>query len=880
MPKRVITPVDIAARLGSYIVGKVKPDGETRARCPFCDPDRLHGDSLSFSVKGWICYRCGAKGSLVQLAERLGIATSESQPVATLEQAARALRNRLGPKAAEIAQAFKIQSVAAAKAWKFPVGDNAKWKPWTKGVGRQGWVRANGEKCPWLYGLDHFASPEVATEVAYLVEGEPDVWAMTAAGLPAFTFTRGATSLPPKDVVTQIRSYRIEKIVVIYDADRAGIVGSLGVAALLRDAGMRVELRRWPAGYPKGFDVSDLWRQSGYDPMTFRAALAKLQVVDIPPTPPKGFWIPEVPHGTFEPPSGYVLSEDGTYKVEAVGNGGARLISIARQPIWLEAHHVGLDENECAIAVATLHHGRVRRETVSRAVVRDHNRLVGLARAGFPVDTLNSKQLVSYLVAAEEANVNTLPKRETVSRNGWHGNDEFIIGRVVLTRSGGCRPVEPSATAGIDDSWFDCYRSEGSEETWAQILPILVERPMAFVGVAAAVASPLLLPLGAPGYNVEWFGTSSGGKTTTIRCAMSVYGPCGLEDIPSWDHTRVAIETHAAVRGNLPLFLDEIKQFQGRSEDLARIAYLLTSGKGRGRSNKELGIREIKSWRLVALWTGEQSVRDMTKDSGIHPRVLAFQGVPFGGPDEASRAAVEAVERIISEHYGHAGPRFIRHLLQLDEAGWRALRQEYRDSISHLRAIAPARVPANFLDRWAKAFATMMVSARILADLYPAKLNREAARGCLESAWRILCEQSVEEVDYAGRALYDVLDWVASQTSDFTEWVRRGEPLKRKHLGRRVDEGLAIIGRELATFLEEQGYSPKVVREQWAARGWIITDEGKPYFKNVKFGRYQARCIVITHAALALHAGEQPADGLPARHTDVRDGAYRGCAAA
>lgn len=787
----------------------------------------------------------------------------------TVDQAAAELRRRLGPKVDEIVRLFGIKAVAAAKAWRFPIGSNGKWRSWDKGRGREGWVRDEGEKCPWVYGLERFVSPEVATEVAYLVEEESDVWAMTAAGLNAFSFTRGAADLPPRTILEQVRAARMEKIIVIYDADPAGVAGSLGVAALLRDAGLRVELRRWPADAPRGFDVSAQWRRSGYDPKKFKAVLARLRSMEIPPAPSEGFWLPQVTDGEFVSPPGYVLSKRRTYRVEKSDVGAARLVPIAGQPLWLEAHQVGLDQNEFAVTIATIHHGRVRRETISRAVVRNHGKLVELARAGFPVDSLNSKRLVAYLVDAEGANAHTLPRFETVSRNGWHGQNEFVLGRSVLVRSGQARSVVPSPTAGVDDEWFDCYRQEGSEDAWSEILPILAERPIAFLGLAAALASPLLSPLDAPGFSLEWYGSSSGGKTTSLRCAMSVYGSCRLEDIPSWDNTRFAIESQAAVRGNLPMFLDETKQFQGSGEDFARIAYMLPSGKGRGRGNKDLGIRGTKSWRIVVLWTGEHTVRDMTTDSGIHPRVLAFQGLPFGGPDEASRDAVERVERIITEHHGHAGRRFIQHLLKLDEEGWRTLRTEYGSSIRRLREIAPDGVPPNFLDRWAKAFATMLISARILADFYPSRLSRDDARECLEDAWRLLCEQNAEEVDYAEKALHDVLDWVASQTADFTDRPRHGDPTKRKHRGREVSEGLAIIGRELTMFLEEQGFSPKVVREGWAKENWILTDgKGRPLYKNVKFGQHQARCIVITHAALVQRAGAQLEEGLPSKDPD------------
>lgn len=829
--------------------------GMAPAGCPFCEPDNIDRKPVVYCGGKWECEICGSCFDTGVLIEPIGSVEEET----TSE-----LKRQIGPRAEDISRLFAIDKVSESGTSRFSVGSAS------KGMTGGGSGEDHGAL---LYGIDRFASSKYATEVAYLVERELDVWAMTAAGLDSFSIPFWATSEQPESVLDRIRDGRIEKIVVIYDSDAIGIERSIDVAAFLRDAGVCVEIRQWPERYSRFYSIAFLWKECHYDQLIFKEALAKFQKFELPPTPPGGFWFPKVSGGAFIPPEGYVLSTKGVYKVEQDGRGGSRLAQIAGQPVWLEAHMTGLGDDECAVALATVHHGRVLRKTISRGIARNHSRLVDLAGAGFPVDSLNCRQLVAYLIAAEEMNSDTIPVLETVSRNGWHGK-EFILGRSVLSRHGGTRSVEPSSTAGIDPQWFDCYRQGGSEEEWAEILPILAERPIALLGVAAALASPLLVRLDAPGYCLEWYGSSSGGKTTSLRCAMSVYGPCRLEDIPSWDNTQFAIEAQAAVRGNLPMVMDELKQHQGREEDTARIAYMLTSGQGRGRGNRDLGLQNTKTWRLVALWTGEHTVRDMTTDSGIHPRVLAFQGRPFGGPNEASRAAVERVEQIITNHYGHAGPRVIQYLLQLDEKGWQMLRAEYQDGISHLRKIAPEGVQPNFLDRWAKAFSTILLSARILADIYPRQLSREKARGSVESAWMSLCEQNAEETNYAEKALYHVMEWVASRASDFSVRPSQGDPTKRENLGRTVPEGLAIISGKLTKFLEDHGYSPKVVRQEWAAKNWILTNGEKPLYKNVRFDEFQARCIVITDKALALIAGEQNGDELPLEHSG--DGGAQG----
>ena len=60
------------------------------------------------------------------------------------------------------------------------------------------------------------------------------------------------------------------------------------------------------------------------------------------------------------------------------------------------------------------------------------------------------------------------------------------------------------------------------------------------------------------------------------------------------------------------------------------------------------------------LSTGEYPAVNRSGDGGT----LTVHGPPFGGEGDGTASIVALINEGVAEHYGHAGPRFVRHLVE------------------------------------------------------------------------------------------------------------------------------------------------------------------------------------------------------------------------
>ena len=107
---------------------------------------------------------------------------------------------------------------------------------------------------------------------------------------------------------------------------------------------------------------------------------------------------------------------------------------------------------------------------------------------------------------------------------------------------------------------------------------------------------------------MHYFGPSSTGKTTALIVAGSTYGGGPKGYIRQWRATDNALESIAALHNDGFLCLDEIGQASSRV--VSEVAYMLPNGQGRARANRDGNAKEIKSWNIVFMSTGELPLAD------------------------------------------------------------------------------------------------------------------------------------------------------------------------------------------------------------------------------------------------------------------------------
>ncbi|WP_241010262.1 DUF927 domain-containing protein [Aggregatibacter actinomycetemcomitans] len=170
------------------------------------------------------------------------------------------------------------------------------------------------------------------------------------------------------------------------------------------------------------------------------------------------------------------------------------------------------------------------------------------------------------------------------------------------------------------------YTVSGTLESWQQEIANNVKgNPSMMIGVAVALAAPMLAILGRESFGVHLFAESSKGKSTTLHIANSIYGnPDKLK--LSWSTTAVGIKNEATARNDGFITLDEIGQAKD-AKNLEAIAYDLFNETGKLQGKKEGGNREINRWKVSALSTGEKDLETQLRLQGV--KVHAGQLVRF-----------------------------------------------------------------------------------------------------------------------------------------------------------------------------------------------------------------------------------------------------------
>jgi len=170
---------------------------------------------------------------------------------------------------------------------------------------------------------------------------------------------------------------------------------------------------------------------------------------------------------------------------------------------------------------------------------------MGLRLAGSRSGRNARNDLQSYLGGFDSAQ-----RARLVTRLGWHDKAFLLPEQQIGSHAEHLHFYEAGAQ-------LPPISEAGSLEQWQQQIGALCvgNHRLAFV-VSVAFAGPLLNLLGHESGGFHLYGDSSGGKTTHLQVAASVYG--GPRLVRSWRSTDNALESIAAAHSDGLLVLDEI----------------------------------------------------------------------------------------------------------------------------------------------------------------------------------------------------------------------------------------------------------------------------------------------------------------------------------
>jgi uncharacterized protein (DUF927 family) len=644
-----------------------------------------------------------------------------------------------------------------------------------------------------------------------LVEGESDSQTLWYHGFQALGIP-GAGSFK-NEWVDYIRD--VPKIYIHQEPGEGGEAFLKQICGKLLDEGYRGKV--YVIHTPGYKDPSDLHVA---DPNGFKATWQKvlesareLNLADFEPRPEE--IIPNAPI-RLRLPVGWIVNENGVYKQEKDG-----LLLVCPVPILITKRLRNIDTGNEKIEIHFRRDNQDHYIRANRSTVFQNRTITQLADRGLPVTSENAKKLVKYLGDLEAENMKLIPVQRSTEQMGWVSSSIFIPGAdgdVVLDVDEGSAYIAAA------------YHPEGSPDEWKNAaVQARAISPIARFVLAASFAAPLLSILNQRVFVVHCWGPSRGGKTAAIKLALSVWGnPETL--LMNFNATKVALERLASFFNDLPLGIDE-KQVAGDKQGFVEgLIYLLGLGKGRARGTKTGWLQQFKYWRTIALTSGEEPISTASSHTGIITRTLELRGQPI--PDERFAAKLHD---IVVEHYGHAGPVFIRKLIEFIKDNPEDIKALYESILEHLDVYGAGKLGSH------KAAVATVCVGDILSSMWifghePAIAKSEA----MELAEFILDSlQDYEEADYAERAKEWLDSWIAQH------WANFGDDAKER-FGWVKPDGIAILPSALEPAMKKEGFSPTRVYSDFAERGWILGGDGRHIKRKIQIENKQYRVIFYT----------------------------------
>jgi len=224
---------------------------------------------------------------------------------------------------------------------------------------------------------------------------------------------------------------------------------------------------------------------------------------------------------------------------------------------------------------------------------------------------------------------------------------------------------------------------KGSLDQWhAFVVRPCIGNPYLLFSLFASYAPPLLKHLRMDCGGFHFYGASSRGKTTLLQVAASSWG-CGIDPasgdnsfVGRWNSTGNAFEATAAAHNDGILLLDEMGTCS--ASNFGALIYGLFGGEGKKRLNKQSGLRSTRSWRILALSTGELSTSQrISEEAGrkaLAGQLVRLADIPINNGiiiDTHGKASDEFVTELkynCGEYYGVSAPLFIEGLVGLSSS--------------------------------------------------------------------------------------------------------------------------------------------------------------------------------------------------------------------
>ncbi|WP_394125138.1 DUF927 domain-containing protein [Psychrobacter nivimaris] len=255
-----------------------------------------------------------------------------------------------------------------------------------------------------------------------------------------------------------------------------------------------------------------------------------------------------------------------------------------------------------------------------------------------------------------------------VDKLGWHDKQYILPDRAI--GSDGKQLIVYQSANSINST----LTQQGELAQWRdELCKPLADQSRFVFSIACAFAGQLLELLEYDGGGFHLLGSSSMGKSLSLKLAASVWGNPDRY-VKTWRSTDNALEGTASEHNDSFLPLDEISECDPKI--VGKTVYMLANGQGKGRSTTTGHNRIAKTWRIIFLSNGEESLQNFMAqagqktNAGIEVRVAHIDADAGKGLKtfdslvlaDTSEAQADRIKELSHAYYGSAGIAWLEHI--------------------------------------------------------------------------------------------------------------------------------------------------------------------------------------------------------------------------
>lgn len=303
-----------------------------------------------------------------------------------------------------------------------------------------------------------------------------------------------------------------------------------------------------------------------------------------------------------------------------------------------------------------------------------------------------------------------------ISRLGWHG-ENFALGGTMYTPTG----TQTALLGGGALKISKHMTVKGSFELWKYAMDKLYN-----VENFGAQQFCVLATFAAPLYNMRAekggitvfiaSADSSYGKTTACRAGLTAWGN-GMTAMVLGDFTGNGLYEYIGSHTNLPIVADELTSMDNARA--SKLVFDISQGEGKLRLNSGSEMRDSAEWSTILLGTGntllsEKIASYRANSDGEQMRLWEFIPRTYS---KMSLSEFNKLAEILKENYGHAGPIYMKYIVENRELVKKRLTNKYDEITEDFKMISKER-------NWANLFATVLLARDIIDELDILKIDK------------------------------------------------------------------------------------------------------------------------------------------------------------